>query len=235
LTEVEVNQWQQAAENMFLPFDEKKQIFAQDDSFLDKPKWDFTNTPKDKYPLLLHLHPLVIYRHQVLKQADTLLALLLAPDEIDPSLKRNCFDYYEPINTHDSTLSTCVHGVIANEVGYTDKAYEYYQTTLHLDLDDSHHNTYYGVHTAAMGGIWMGAIQGFAGLRYANGELSFRPALPSQWQSLTFRLRYRNRVIEVCLNADGSHFTVLKGEPITLRCHDKAFLVSSERTLTVSL
>ena len=233
LTDSEVSQWRQVAKKMFLPFDEKKQIFAQDDSFLDKPVWDFLNTPKEKYPLLLHFHPLVIYRHQVLKQADTLLALLLAPDEIDLTIKRNSFDYYEPINTHDSTLSTCVHGVIANEVGYTDKAYEYYQTTLHLDLEDSHHNTYYGVHTAAMGGIWMGAIQGFAGLRYANGELSFKPALPKQWQSLSFKLRYKGCVVEINLNKSGSLFRLLEGESITLRCHDKAYSVTAEKDLMV--
>ncbi len=221
LQETEIIHWQQAANSMYLPFDKDKQIYAQDDSFLQKPRWDFENTPAEKYPLLLHFHPLVIYRHQVLKQADTLLALLLAGDDIDPDTKKRCFDYYEPINTHDSTLSTCVHGVIANEIGYAEKAYDYYRTTMHLDLDDAHHNTYYGVHTAAMGGIWMGAVQGFAGLRYASGQLSFRPSLPAAWRSLSFKVSYQGRVIAITLNHQEASFELCSGEALTVLLNGK--------------
>jgi alpha,alpha-trehalose phosphorylase len=235
LTVEEVSTWQVAAEAMYFPFDESKKIYAQDDSFLDKPKWDFENTPAEKYPLLLHFHPLVIYRHQVLKQADTLLALLLTGDDIEPDIKRNCFDYYEPINTHDSTLSTCVHGVIANEIGAYDKAYQYYCTTMNLDLDDSHHNTYYGVHTAAMGGIWMGAIQGFGGLRYSSGALSFKPRLPDAWRSLAFQMQYQGRTLSVKVTHEFADFKLISGEEIEITCHGKTLAIASNAPARITL
>lgn len=210
----EMVQLDRLAKNMFLPFNHDKQIYEQDDSFLQKPRWDFEGTPKDKYPLLLNFHPLVIYRHQVLKQADTLLGLLLSDTPTDAHILKNCFDYYEPINTHDSTLSPCVHGVIASEIGYHQKAYDYYLKNITLDLDDAHHNTYYGIHTAAMGGVWMGAVQGFAGLRYSAGVLSLKPSLPDSWQRMAFRLRYKSRVLRVELTHDAHHISLEQGSPI---------------------
>ena len=211
--------WQRAADHMHLPYDERLRIIAQDDNFLQKPKWDFANVPGDKYPLLLHFHPLVIYRHQVLKQPDALLALVLEGESEDLDLKRRCYDYYESICTHDSTLSTCMHGVLASEIGYHHQAYDYFRNTLRVDLDDDHKNTYYGVHTAAMGGIWMGAVQGFAGLRYGQGRLSFKPALPEQWRSLTFKVRYRQRQLRVTLKADATHYELLEGDALTIEHH----------------
>jgi len=215
----ELATWQRAAENMYLPYDERLDIIAQDDSFLRKPRWDFANTPKEQYPLLLHFHPLVIYRHQVLKQPDTVLALVLEGESEDVDLKRRCYDYYETLCTHDSTLSTCMHGVLASEIGYHEQAYDYFKSTLRVDLDDAHHNTYYGVHTAAMGGIWMGAVQGFAGLRYGQGRLSFKPALPQQWRSLAFKLRYRGSQVKVTLNADSTRYELLEGAAVSIE-HD---------------
>jgi alpha,alpha-trehalose phosphorylase len=234
LTKSEVNAWKAAANAMYFPFDDDKQIFAQDDSFLEKPVWDFENTPKEKYPLLLNYHPLVIYRHQVLKQADTLLALLLTGDDVDIQIKRNCFNYYEPINTHDSTLSTCVHGVLANEIGEFEKAYQFYCTTMNLDLEDSHHNTYYGVHTAAMGGIWMGAIQGFGGLRYSAGALKFKPKLPSAWRSLSFNLNYQGRVLTVAITHEYAEFQLESGDSIEITCFDKANMLHMKSPLRIT-
>ncbi|GGX64157.1 glycoside hydrolase family 65 protein [Saccharospirillum salsuginis] len=219
LGEDELAVWQRAADHMHLPYDERLGIVAQDDNFLQKPKWDFANVPKDKYPLLLHFHPLVIYRHQVLKQPDALLALVLEGESEDVDLKRRCYDYYESICTHDSTLSTCMHGVLASEIGYHQQAYDYFKNTLRVDLDDDHKNTYYGVHTAAMGGIWMGAVQGFAGLRYGQGRLSFKPALPEQWRALTFKVRYQQRQLQVTLRADATHYKLLEGDTLTIEHH----------------
>jgi len=219
LSDDELNFWQRAANNIYLPYDQRLDIIAQDDSFLAKPRWDFANTPKEQYPLLLHFHPLVIYRHQVLKQPDTVLALVLEGESEDVDLKRRCYDYYESICTHDSTLSTCMHGVLASEIGYHQQAYDYFKSTLRVDLDDVHHNTYYGIHTAAMGGIWMGAVQGFAGLRYGNGRLSFKPALPQEWRSLAFKLRYLGSLLKVTLNGDSTHYELLEGDVVSIE-HD---------------
>ncbi|MET0982288.1 MAG: glycoside hydrolase family 65 protein, partial [Telluria sp.] len=161
----EADAWRQAATLMHLPYDAALGIHEQDDSFLSKKLWDFANTPKENYPLLLNYHPMVIYRHQVCKQADVVLALLLLSDEFTLDDKRRDFDYYEAVTTHDSSLSSCIFSIIASEVGYHDKVYDYFMETARLDLDDTHGNTHYGVHTAAMAGTWMGVAYGFGGMR----------------------------------------------------------------------
>lgn len=233
LSDDELATWQRAAKRMYLPYDERLDIIAQDDSFLRKPKWDFANTPKEHYPLLLNYHPLVIYRHQVLKQPDTVLALVLEGESEDVALKRRCYDYYESICTHDSTLSTCMHGVLASEIGYHQQAYDYFKSTLRVDLDDAHHNTYYGVHTAAMGGIWMGAVQGFAGLRYGQGRLSFKPALPAEWRALSFKLRYQGRQLKVTLKRESTRYELLQGDDLTIEHAGKALTLTSANAITV--
>jgi alpha,alpha-trehalose phosphorylase len=154
VTDEEVAIWRDAAARMHLPYDGKLGIHEQDDSFLSKKVWDFANTPKENYPLLLNYHPMVIYRHQVCKQADVVLALMLLSNEFTLEDKRRDFDYYEAVTTHDSSLSSCIFSIIASEVGYHDKAYDYFMETARLDLDDTHGNTHYGVHTAAMAGTW---------------------------------------------------------------------------------
>ncbi|HSP22350.1 MAG TPA: family 65 glycosyl hydrolase, partial [Planococcus sp. (in: firmicutes)] len=125
LSETEVAGWQNAGENMYLPYDDALQINAPDDSFLKKDRWDLKNTPAEKFPLLLNYHPLTLYRYQVLKQADTVLAHFLLEDEQDVDTMKNSYDYYEAITTHDSSLSSCVHSIMASKLGYHEKAYDY--------------------------------------------------------------------------------------------------------------
>ena len=180
----EIAGWRRADASMALPYDAALGIHAQDDSFLSKKAWDFAATPKEHYPLLLNYHPMVIYRHQVCKQADVVLALLLLSDRFTLEDKRRDFDYYEAVTTHDSSLSSCIFSIIASEVGYHDKAYDYFMETARLDLDDTHGNTHYGVHTAAMAGTWMGVSYGFAGMRVIDGALQFAPTLPARWTAL---------------------------------------------------
>lgn len=207
-------QWRRAAAQMLLPYDEALQIHAQDDSFLDKKVWDFANTPKENYPLLLNYHPLVIYRHQVCKQADVVLALLLLSDEFAQDDKRRDFDYYEKVTTHDSSLSSCIFSIIAAEVGYHDKAYDYFMETARLDLDDTHGNTHYGVHTAAMAGTWMGVAYGFAGMRVVDGAVRFAPTLPKQWQHYQFKLHLRGCLLQVRVQAGRTAYTLLQGDAL---------------------
>jgi alpha,alpha-trehalose phosphorylase len=173
--------------------------------------WDFANTPKENYPLLLNYHPMVIYRHQVCKQADVVLALLLLSNEFTLDDKRRDFDYYERVTTHDSSLSSCIFSIIAAEVGYHDKAYDYFMETARLDLDDTHGNTHYGVHTAAMAGTWMGVAYGFAGMRVVGGELRFAPTLPKQWQHYRSRSTAR-RAAGGARRAGTSDYRLLQGE-----------------------
>ena len=207
-------QWRRAAAQMLLPYDEALRIHAQDDSFLDKKVWDFANTPKENYPLLLNYHPLVIYRHQVCKQADVVLALLLLSDEFQQDDKKRDFDYYEKVTTHDSSLSSCIFSIIAAEVGYHDKAYDYFMETARLDLDDTHGNTHYGVHTAAMAGTWMGVAYGFAGMRVVDGAVRFAPSLPKQWQHYQFKLHLQGCLLQVRVEAGRTAYTLLQGDAL---------------------
>jgi alpha,alpha-trehalose phosphorylase len=207
----EAAEWRRAADLMLLPYDDKLQIHAQDDSFLSKKVWDIANTPKDKFPLLLNYHPMVIYRHQVCKQADVVLALLLLSEQFSLDDKRRDFDYYEAVTTHDSSLSSCIFSIIASEVGYHGKAYDYFMETARLDLDDTHGNTHYGIHTAAMAGTWMGVAYGFAGMRVADGELRFAPTLPKQWQHYQFKIHIKGCLLQVRVSAGKTDYTLLHG------------------------
>jgi trehalose/maltose hydrolase-like predicted phosphorylase len=214
VTAAEIAVWRDAANRMYLPYDGKLGIHEQDDSFLSKKAWDFANTPKENYPLLLNYHPMVIYRHQVCKQADVVLALLLLSNEFSIHDKRRDFDYYEAVTTHDSSLSSCIFSIIASEVGYHDKAYDYFMETARLDLDDTHGNTHYGVHTAAMAGTWMGVAYGFAGMRVSDGALRFAPTLPKQWQHYQFKIQLRGAQLQVRITNDAAEYTLLAGEAL---------------------
>jgi len=223
LEPAELDAFRAASAAMCLPYDEELGVHEQDDSFLSKKPWDFAATPQENYPLLLHYHPLVIYRHQVCKQADVVLALLLLSDQFALDDKRRDFDFYERVTTHDSSLSSCIFSVIAAEVGYRDKAYAYFMETARLDLDNTHGNTEYGVHTAAMAGTWMGVAYGFAGMRLDDGGLRFAPTLPDQWRGYRFKLHVRGVLLEVAVDAGGADYRLLQGERLALTHRGTAF------------
>ncbi|GEM48784.1 glycoside hydrolase family 65 protein [Deinococcus cellulosilyticus] len=209
--------WQHAAEHMYLPKDEKLGIHPQDDTFLSKAVWDFENTPKENYPLLLHYHPLVIYRYQVCKQADVVLALMLLGDQYTLEEKKKDYDYYEPITTHDSSLSSCIFSIVANEVGYHQKAYDYFMDTARMDLDNQHGNTQHGVHTAAMAGTWMGVVYGFAGMRSYGGKMHFNPYLPEKWSHYQFKIHVQGQLLQVHVEKDRVEYTLLKGTELSIQ------------------
>ena len=179
LTDDEVEEWRRCADGMAIPFDEGLGIHPQDDFFLDREVWDLSQTPPELRPLLLHYHPLVIYRFQVLKQADVVLALFLQGDRFTPEEKRADFEYYDPITTGDSTLSAVVQSVIAAEVGYHEAALHYFHEALYVDLVNLHGNTVDGLHVASTGGVWSALVFGFGGMRDHGGVLSFDPRLPA--------------------------------------------------------
>lgn len=216
MAEEEPDRWDEVAEAMYIPYDATRGILPQDDNFLEKERWDFAGTPIEKYPLLLNFHPLVIYRHQVIKQADVVLALVLLGDDFSIEDKRRNFDYYDPLTTGDSSLSACVQSILAAEIGYEDKALEYFQYALFMDLANVAGNVVDGAHIASTGGVWMAIIYGFGGMRNHDGRLSFDPRLPSTWKSLTFRIRYQDSRILVRLTAELYHFELLEGDAVTI-------------------
>lgn len=216
LQESEPDDWGAAAAKMYVPYDETRGIIAQDDTFLSKAVWDFTGTPRGNYPLLLHYHPLVVMRYQVCKQADTVLAEFLLHDQFERTQKERDYAYYEPLTTHDSSLSTAIFGIVAAELGDVDKAYRYFVETATMDLENKHANTEAGIHAANMAGAWQGIVYGFAGMR-AQAGLSFNPVIPKGWRAYAFKLRYRGRLIGVRVTAGGAQFTLLEGEPMEIR------------------
>lgn len=226
LTPDETAAWRRAADAMYIPRDEEQGIYLQDDSFLDKAPWDFAHTPPEKYPLLLHFHPLVIYRHQVCKQADLVLALFLLDQQFTRDEQRRNYDFYEPLTTHDSSLSPCIFSIVASQIGYHEKAYEYFMSTARMDLDDYHHNVKDGVHIANMAGTWMGVIYGFAGMRVRDGALSFAPYLPPGWESYRFRLAFQGRRLQVSVGQDGTRCELLSGAPLTVQVHGQPVRVA---------
>lgn len=202
--------WRQAAERMSLPYDPHMKVHSQDNDFMTLEPWDW-NTPRSKYPLLLNFHPLVIYRHQVLKQADTVLAMFLQWQDFTAEEKQRAFDFYDPITTGDSTLSACVQGIMAAEVGYSDVALKHFTEALFIDLDNSHGNTIDGVHIASTGGIWSSLVCGFAGMRDQGELLHFDPRLPSEWEGLSFRLKIRGRLLAVDLVPGAISLALVEG------------------------
>ncbi len=228
LHENEVLEWERCAEGMHIPYDESTGIHPQDSHFLDREVWDLNATPTDRRPLLLHYHPLVIYRYQVLKQADVVLALYLVGDHFSDQDKLADFDYYDPITTGDSSLSAVVQSIVAAEVGYHELALRYFYAGLFVDLADRHGNTVDGVHIASTGGVWSALVGGFGGMRDHDGRLSFDPRLPDCWPSLTWRMRWQLSRLRVHLEADAVTFVVEVGEPVTLTVRGEEVRVGTD-------
>jgi beta-phosphoglucomutase len=212
----EVERWKEAARRMRVPYDRGKGIHAQDDLFLSRAPWNFAGTPPQSFPLLLHYHPLVIYRFQVLKQPDVVLAQVLLGERFRAADKKRNFDYYNALTTGDSSLSPCIQSVAAAELGYTEEAYRYFSRTARMDLDDMNGNVSDGVHMAAMAGTWISLIYGFAGMRDRGGRLSFSPRLPARWRKLSFRLLYKGSTLSVALSYGKAVYEVLAGGSLTI-------------------
>jgi len=229
LNRQELDAFERAANSMYLPFDEALGICAQDDSFLSKKPLDLAQIPRENFPLLMHYHPLFLYRHQVLKQADTVLSHFLFEEGETEDAIKNSYHYYEAITTHDSSLSPCVYAMMAARIGESDKALKYYQSVARLDLDDTHKNTADGIHAANMGGCWMGLVFGFAGLRIGDSGLRFRPCLPIGWQGFRFRFRWRESLAEARMDENGLRFTLLEGPSFAVSVDGKQQHITSPR------
>ena len=231
LVDAEVEEWERAAEGMYIPFEPQAQVHPQDSHFLEREVWDLDATPEDKRPLLLHYHPLVIYRYQVLKQADVVLALYLAGDAFTPEEKLADFDYYDPITTGDSTLSAVVQSIVAAEVGYHDLALRYFYAGLFVDLDDRHGNAADGVHVASTGGVWSALVAGFGGMRDHGGELTLDPRLPEGWARITWRMRWHGSRVRITVEQESVRLAVEVGDPVTLVVRGEPVDVGADEVL----
>ncbi|WP_426997872.1 glycoside hydrolase family 65 protein [Pseudarthrobacter sp. N5] len=227
ISDAERQLWRAAASRMQLPFDDRLQVHSQDNDFMTLEPWDW-DTPRSQYPLLLHYHPLVIYRHQVLKQADTVLAMFLQWQDFTAAEKHRAFDFYDPITTGDSTLSACVQGIMAAEVGYGEAALDHFTNAAFIDLDDTHGNTIDGVHIASTGGVWSSLVCGFAGLRDQGPVPFFDPRLPGEWESLAFHLKIQGRLLFVELEAGAITLSIRGGAPLEIKVRQSLHMVGAE-------
>ena len=230
----EVEEWLRAAERMYVPYDEKLKIVPQDDSFLDREPWDFQSTPPNHYPLLLFYHPLNIYRKQVIKQADVVLAMFLLGDAFSLETKRRNFEFYDPLTTGDSSLSSSVEAIIAAQTGDVDKTIEYGMAALLMDLADVGGNVKDGCHIASMGGTWMMLTYGLGGMRDGNGTLSFWPRrAPDDGAILRFPLKYRGQMLEIEIGSGQVEYRLREGDRLIIHHKSEEVRLTRERPVAL--
>jgi alpha,alpha-trehalose phosphorylase len=234
VTSEEAASWRDAASDMYIPYDSRLGVHPQHDGFTQYARWDFAGTSESHYPLLLHYPYFQLYRTQVVKQADVVLAMQLRGDAFTPAQKLRNFDYYEALTVRDSSLSACTQAVMAAEVGHLDLAYDYLAEAALMDLQDREHNTKDGLHIASLAGAWMALIGGFGGMRCQSGRLSFAPRLPPGIVGLSFRMRYQGRVVHVEARSGKAHYTLLSGDPLLIAHHGKQVRLGTE-TVTMDI
>jgi alpha,alpha-trehalose phosphorylase len=231
----ETAEWRAAAEAMFIPYHEALGIHPQAEGFIERPAWDFDSTAADQYPLLLNFPYFDLYRKQVVKQADLVLALHLCGDAFTPAEKARNFEHYEPLTVRDSSLSACTQAVLAAEVGHLELAYDYFAETAFTDLHDLKRNTSDGLHIASLAGAWIAAVAGFGGMRDHDGSLSFAPRLPRALTRLAFRLSYRGRRLLVEVTRQDARYSLQHGLPLEIKHHGDHAVISPGRPLTLAI
>ncbi len=222
----EIAGWRDAAAAIVIPSDPDVGITPQSEGFTRLRRWNFGETPPDRYPLLLHYHNYLLYSSQVVKQADLVMALYLCGDHFSDEQKARDFNYYEGITVRDSSLSAAIQAVVAAEVGHLELAWDYLSETAFIDLRDLAFNTRDGVHLAALAGAWHAVAAGFGGARDLAPTLSFAPRLPSRITRLQFGVRFRGRRMRVEVHADHAIYELLEGEPLEIVHHGQALTVA---------
>ncbi len=227
LTDEETAKWQHIIDNMYYPVDEERGVFLQQDGFLDKELVPVKDLAPENLPINQNWSWDRILRSCYIKQADVLQGLFFLSDKYDLETKKRNFDFYEPLTVHESSLSPCVHAIMACELGYQEKAYEMYLRTARLDLDNYNNDTEDGCHTTSMAGTWMAVIQGFAGLRVTNNELVLRPFIPSHWNSFSFNVMFRGATLKVNVGDDSITVINETDTPAAIRIYDRSYTVSA--------
>ncbi len=227
LTPDELMHMKEISQNMYYAEDKEQGIFVQHDTFLDKEIRPAAEIPDGERPINQHWSWDHILRSCYIKQADVLQGLYFLGHLYTKDEKKRNFDFYEPLTVHESSLSPCVHSILASEIGYREKAVEMYRRTARLDLDNINHDTEDGLHITSMSGSWLSIVQGFAGMRTAKG-LSFSPFLPGGWKGYSFQLIYRGRLLKVEVTGKGTALTLVKGEKLGLKLYEKDITLDKE-------
>lgn len=221
--EKETQLWQQIVENMYFPYDEERKIYPLDDGFLMRKPWDESRIPPEKRAWLYeNYHPLFIMRHRMSKQADSLIAMFLHSNQFTTEEIRRNYDFYQEVTLHHSSLSTCIFGIVACDIGRLEDGYTYFSQSARMDLDDCHNNFYAGIHAANMAGTWLAIVCGFAGVRCQEGILRCKPQIPKEWTSYRFQLQYRNSLIHIEVTKEQAALELIRGESVKLMVFDHA-------------
>ncbi|MEU3549066.1 glycoside hydrolase family 65 protein [Streptomyces longwoodensis] len=220
--------WRDAAEAVNVPYNDELRVHEQHAGFTRHQRWDFAGTRPDQYPLLLHFPYFDLYRKQVVKQADLVLAMYTCPEHFDDEQVARNFAYYEPLTVRDSSLSACVQAVIAAQAGHLRLAYEYTAEAALMDLHDLEQNTRDGLHIASLAGTWMALVAGFGGLRDERGTLCFKPCLPEKFSRLAFSLQFRDRRLHVEITPGKAAYRLLSGPPLTIHHHGAPLTVDGD-------
>ncbi|SDI18239.1 alpha,alpha-trehalose phosphorylase [Sinosporangium album] len=225
--EEEIASWRDAAASMTIPYNDELGIHEQSAGFTRHEVWDFAHTRADQYPLLLHFPYFDLYRKQVVKQADLILAMVMRGDAFAAEDKTRGFAYYEPLTVRDSSLSACFQAVIAAEVGHTRLAYDYLGEAALMDLEDLQHNTRNGLHIASLAGTWLALVGGFGGLRHFEDTIRFTPRLPENLTRIRFIVNIQQRHLQVEITRTTVTYTLLGGDPYTIVHLDEHITLTS--------
>ncbi|MDQ2795694.1 MAG: family 65 glycosyl hydrolase [Actinomycetota bacterium] len=233
--EEETASWRDAAKAMYVPYDEALGVHPQSEGFTAHEPWAFAATTPEQYPLLLHFPYFDLYRKQVTKQADLVLAMHLRGDAFTAEQKARNFAYYERLTVRDSSLSACTQAVVAAEVGHAQLAHDYLAEAALMDMDDLEHNTRDGLHIASLAGAWIALVAGFGGLREQANTLAFAPSLPPALTRLGFTVAFRNRRLHVEVTPASVAYQLRAGEPLQIVHEGKPVTVTTQRALTCAL
>jgi alpha,alpha-trehalose phosphorylase len=231
----EIARWRTAAEHMTVPYDEVLGVHPQAEEYTEHAVWDFDHTPPEHYPLLLHYPYFDLYRKQVVKQADLVLAMHLRGDAFTEEQKVRNMAYYEPLTVRDSSLSACTQAVVVAEVGHLELAYDYLAETALIDLQDLHDNVGNGLHIASLAGAWMAVVAGFGGMRDHGGRLTFAPRLPPALTRLAFRMCFASSRLAVEVCPDRAVYRLVSGNPLHAAHHGQPITLSLGNPVTLPI
>ncbi len=232
-TDEELNTWRDIIEKMYLPHDEDRNVFIQHDTFLDKVLMPASELPKDQVPLNQNWSWDRILRSCFIKQADVLQGIYFFYDNFSKEEVKNNFDFYEPMTVHESSLSPCVHSILACRLQYDEKAYEMYARSARLDLDNYNNDTEDGLHITSMAGAWLSVVVGFGGMKMEEGILSFSPQLPSQWKSIRFRILYRGNLLEITIESSKTMIKNLGTSSSEIKIDNSVTTIEPQKSISV--
>ena len=233
LSDSELLEWKDVAENMYFPFSEEKGVFLQQDGFLDKEIIPVKDLNPKMRPINQTWSWDRILRSCYIKQADVLQGFYFFEDHFKENELEKHFDFYEPLTVHESSLSPCVHSIQAAKLGRMEQAYEFYVRTSRLDLDDYNNEVKEGCHITSMAGTWMSIVEGFGGMRIVDDKLSFNPRIPEQWKGYSFKVNFRNQIVKIKVAADKTTFSLEGDEAIKILVKDKLVEVTPNEVITV--